>query len=365
MKTRFPYTSRAEWLSLIRQSLNGKEINTLDLEIEPGLSISPFQHLEDIQPQQTYPLGGKSQMLEIGAILTPSPSADLVQDIKDSLNFGANVLQLPYDILSQNDRLEHIFTGVHLPFTHIEFYPYKQISIQQRIEAESLWVDFLQRDQNTLPLSTLFHWSPKTFVHRYEMAGAPPFHTKTSTSLTRWVQIDIELTTPSEGISEAMAEMVRLYEMRIWSEEEFMSRIVLSLTPSNNFLINIASVRALKIVLANVMEELQLSEFELPILSSTITEEPIRTDVRLEYIPLTYKAMSVILGGVNRIFVRASQNTGESRRITLNLLHLLTLESQFNVVQDPAAGSYYLERMTKEIATQSWNKLHQKLYVND
>jgi len=42
------------------------------------------------------------------------------------------------------------------------------------------------------------------------------------------------------------------------------------------------------------------------------------------------------------------------RRIARNVQHLLKMESFFNEIPDPAAGSYYIEKLTQQLANQAW-----------
>jgi len=72
--------------------------------------------------------------------------------------------------------------------------------------------------------------------------------------------------------------------------------------------------------------------------------------------------MSAIIGGSNRLFIHASDEfkdkngTTFGKRIALNVQHLLQLESYLDRVVDPAAGSYYIEKMTEDLAEAVWKK---------
>src|ERR1035437_5824908 len=71
------------------------------------------------------------------------------------------------------------------------------------------------------------------------------------------------------------------------------------------------------------------------------------------------EAMSATLGGVNSLTVLGYDSiykpTDEfSERIARNQQLLLKEECHLDKVSDPAAGSYYVETLTNEIATQAW-----------
>ena len=76
------------------------------------------------------------------------------------------------------------------------------------------------------------------------------------------------------------------------------------------------------------------------------------------------EAMSATLGGVESLVVTPFDVTYKqpddfSERIARNQQLLLQEEAHFNKVVDPAAGSYYLENLTQNVAEQAW-----KLFLN-
>ena len=69
--------------------------------------------------------------------------------------------------------------------------------------------------------------------------------------------------------------------------------------------------------------------------------------------------MSAILGGVHSLTIAPSDvknmgNAAFNHRIARNIQHLLQMESYFDRVADPAAGSYYVEQLTNQIAEAAW-----------
>ena len=65
-------------------------------------------------------------------------------------------------------------------------------------------------------------------------------------------------------------------------------------------------------------------------------------------------AMSAIAGGSDLIMIRSSGDNLPDR-IVRNIHHVLREEAHLNKVEDPAAGSYYVEFLTKELAEKSWD----------
>ena len=82
-------------------------------------------------------------------------------------------------------------------------------------------------------------------------------------------------------------------------------------------------------------------------------------DANVNMLRTQTEAMSATLGGVNSLTVvpydsvfKASDTFSE--RIARNQQLLLKEEAHFDKVTDPAAGSYYIENLTNELAAQAW-----------
>ena len=82
-------------------------------------------------------------------------------------------------------------------------------------------------------------------------------------------------------------------------------------------------------------------------------------DANVNMLRTQTEAMSASLGGVHSMTVLPfdsiyNQPDDFSERIARNQQLLLKEESNFDKVSDPSAGSYYIETLTSEIASQAW-----------
>ncbi len=59
--------------------------------------------------------------------------------------------------------------------------------------------------------------------------------------------------------------------------------------------------------------------------------------------------MAAVIGGADLLFVAPSEDSDFGGRIARNIGHLLQQESHLDRVADAAAGSYYLETLTKDL----------------
>ena len=75
----------------------------------------------------------------------------------------------------------------------------------------------------------------------------------------------------------------------------------------------------------------------------------------------TTQAMAAVIGGVRRLSLLPADafggdSTPFTRRMARNVQHLLRMESYLDRVVDPAAGSYYLETLTEQLAERAWRQ---------
>ncbi len=126
-----------------------------------------------------------------------------------------------------------------------------------------------------------------------------------------------------------------------------------------SYFVEIAKLRALHILWFNVLKAYGVQN---PGVTITAHFAPDSQDenTNTNLIRAATQAMSAIIGGTRELYVLPSNvGAGESptpfsRRIARNVQHLLRQETYLDKVQDPAAGSYYVEKLTEELAGKAW-----------
>lgn len=122
-----------------------------------------------------------------------------------------------------------------------------------------------------------------------------------------------------------------------------------------------AKLRAVRILWKLLLEEYGIdTEIQLPIFSETSKINKPLTDSYNNMVRVVSEGMSAVIGGADIVMIHPynehyEEPSGFSRRIARNVQHILREEAHLGKVADPAAGSYYIERMTDRIASQSWN----------
>jgi methylmalonyl-CoA mutase len=137
----------------------------------------------------------------------------------------------------------------------------------------------------------------------------------------------------------------------------------------------IAKFRAAKLLWANIVDAYQVKcvkdgcqhtvdgickcAAKIRIHAQTTEFNKTTFDANVNMLRTQTEAMSATLGGVNSLTVTPYDSTYKkadefSERIARNQQLLLKEECHFDKVADPAAGSYYIETLTNEIAAQAW-----------
>lgn len=122
----------------------------------------------------------------------------------------------------------------------------------------------------------------------------------------------------------------------------------------SNYFFEIAKIRALRKLYAALAKEYNFSE-RCHIVAIPSKRNKTIYDYNINMLRTTTECMSAILGGADMIYnlpydglYHKSNEFGE--RISRNQLLILKAESYFDMVSNPADGSYYIEALTSELA---------------
>jgi len=156
-------------------------------------------------------------------------------------------------------------------------------------------------------------------------------------------------------------EYIRQMIKRGLSIDEIACNIRFTLGISSLYFLEIAKLRAMKLLWAKVIESFGGNEESQKIFIHAQTSFNNQTiyDPYVNMLRTTTEAFSAVIGGVDSVqtncFDEALGRPDEfSRRIARNTQIILKEESHLNQLIDPAGGSYFVENLTDEIAKKSW-----------
>jgi methylmalonyl-CoA mutase len=361
----FPGVTKAEWLDKIKTDLKGKAIEDLQWALS-GVKAQAFAHLDDLNGRQHLPLSQKSGW-EIGEDFE---AHDLVQANRQALHSLAAGLESPRFLLDENlgdHRMETLLEGIDLGIVSTHFY---------------------EKNKNAQPKHILDH-----FIHTAKKNGS---YTKQLRGSVNWWNEDavvledaLELVELAEnklpnfkvlpvnahdffdGPEGAVQELANtVFKAEMWlstladkqiSPAATNRYVFFSLSVGTNYFVEIAKLRALRLLWANVMQAWGVGEWQMPYIDAHFALGDQLEDAHQNMIRATTQAMSAIIGGADRLTVLPSddfavESSGFSSRIARNLQHILKMESHLDWVADPVAGSYFVEDLTRKLAGAAWEE---------
>ncbi len=138
------------------------------------------------------------------------------------------------------------------------------------------------------------------------------------------------------------------------NHQQGVSDIFFRLPLGKDFYLNIAKIRALKQGWFHFLKHHNLQLCEPFIIAETQNLSKTKTESEQNIIRATAIAFAAISGGANVFLVKGlkdieKQSKGFSLRMIRNIQLLLKEESFTDMVNDPAKGSYFIEKLTKEL----------------
>jgi methylmalonyl-CoA mutase len=158
------------------------------------------------------------------------------------------------------------------------------------------------------------------------------------------------------------AEYLTLLTEKGLSINQIAPKIKFSFATGSNYFLEIAKFRAARMLWAHIVKAYGPSKDEVTrmnIHAFTSSWNKSMYDPYVNMLRTTTEAMSAIIAGIDSLTVNPFNSIYEkpsdfSERIARNQQLLLKEESYLDKVEDPAAGSYYLENLTDSIASEAW-----------
>ena len=363
----FSSVSKLEWLAKIEKDLKGKSLSSLDWTIQKEFSVSPFSHADDL-PVPPTPLTNASanNQWEIGTRVVVKNWKTANQEALLALENGATAIGFVLNESPSKKELETFLAGIELEWISTNF-----------ISSQPAWKRFLR---------TFASYLQRKKYDSQKIAGSFSFtgnFIKNKEEAKLWNEIAAQLPNMSlftvngrqyyggtEHIIDELTDIIQKgnsyletlddYQMPL---SKFAPRIQFSLTLDDSYLLNVAKIRALKLLWLNVLDAWKITDKTYPSIEIHINDNSNSEDENYNKIKATSQALSAVIGGIKRLYVYPSDQfkdgvgTPFAQRIALNIQHLLQLESYMDRVTDPAAGSYYLETLTNELAERVWRRL--------
>ncbi|PTY08302.1 methylmalonyl-CoA mutase [Opitutaceae bacterium EW11] len=160
----------------------------------------------------------------------------------------------------------------------------------------------------------------------------------------------------------AGVESIRALASRGIAPDVAAKRIVFTFAVGPQFFTEIAKFRAFRLLWTRAVSAFGIKpEKALPFVHArTAKWNKTVTDIHVNMLRVTTEALSAVLGGVDSLHVApfdavlGGQSDDFARRIARNVHTLLAEEFRFTSPADPSGGSWYIEKLTDELARKAW-----------
>lgn len=353
----FAPISKTDLLEKIRKDLKGKAPSDFDWQVAEGQVVSAFPHLDDMGEALPHPIAqGKNDWqicegFQVGDAAKANKMAlKALEGGADALRF--NCTELP-DFEALMDGIDPTILSIHLRAKKME----QPGSLQRK------FVEYA--GANAGQISGTFCWQGKQAMEVLELAEnhLPKFKVLPVHG-SAFFESDEKTADELRKMATAANDWFAKLTLEGVSVERIAQQLFFTCFIGKNYFLQIAKLRALR----KFWMELQSKwGIENPQPAFIFAQFPLSTqsaDANTNLIQATTQAMSAVIGGVDVLTVLPSDKVSEdakptdfSRRMARNVQHILIMESHFDWVCDPAAGSYFMEEMTAKLMVGMWEGL--------
>lgn len=143
------------------------------------------------------------------------------------------------------------------------------------------------------------------------------------------------------------------------SRTEAFSRVCITVPIGSRYLTEVAKLRALRYLLRKISMTYDIRDRAPFIRGISSLEYKAGHSDYTNLVRATAQAMSAIIGGCDAITILPFENRKDNAlaaRLACHISPILEHESFFGKVTDPAAGSYLLENMTRQLVAAAWER---------
>ena len=341
----FDKIDKQTWLKKLLLDYKADNASALDGQIGLNRSFPAIFHEEDEIPSGILQFANNQAVL-IGSDFFIDQDTDQNQDILKALQHGVNAPRFVFQ--NRFFDFNKIFEGIHLEMIEAS-YEFNDIeTAQEFITYVSHRYSKLNQLNGSVWSSSISLNQTVELFQRFNL-------------FTNCFQCDYS----NNELESFPQELLKLCEkiVNFLSDQKEASRksesFVIRVGIGNSFLMEVAKLRAIRILLANIFRAFNLSpdiHVQLQVFFQTYNQELIASD---RMIAASSQAICAFIGNADHITVQSASLEDFHKHVARNVLHVLQQESHLDFVNDPTAGSYYIEELTNRLCEDTW-KLLQK-----
>lgn len=351
----FDKYNKKEWLDIISKSMKKGNIDDFIWELDEGVYGEPFAHSDDIEPD-LFPLMSKNKDNNwmTGLDYSLIRGENFNDYIKQHLLFGLKSVIV--NIPSSKIDLEQLFNGIDLENINLIFNT--RYGVELILFLENLKDYFVSRkiDYKKIKFTLRLPVNrPKLIneIYNYSSLNFPELMLYLKTDRSYSYHPVQYLSETFNTITEFVIKSEASKEMTEWLFE----RLKIHFFMSGNFLADIATIRAFKILWNNYLKAYKIKSKEPQIIIG-INHDSFTDDENNDLIVLTTLCMSGAIAGVQAINIAPRENDikdpKNTMRLILNIQNIMKLESNMDIVKDSLVGSYAIEDATNKLVKEAW-----------
>ena len=385
----FPPVSTEKWEEVINKDLKGADYEKkLVWRTIEGFKVKPYYRAEDLEgleyldsnPGQIPFTRGKHSTDNVWDVRQDINVKDLAEANRialDAVERGATSLGLCAKEVTSVADLEKLFKGIYINAVNINF-----ICSNDYLQLLKLYVEYAKKaGYNTEELCGSVNFD----MFRYALSHGK-FHRgeegdlQMAKELVEYAHEALPkfrvLTVNGQLLNNAGSNIVQELGFSLAAANELVSRltdmgckmehvassVMLNVGVGSTYFMEIAKIRAARLLWSKIVEQYKPEcncAYKLFITATTSRWNQSVYDPYVNMLRSTTEAMSAAVAGADSISVLPFDSAFKDAddfgyRIARNKQLLLKEESYLDKIVDPAAGSYYIENLTDEIAKGAW-----------
>lgn len=366
----FPPVSFETWKAKLEAELRGKSFESLFMEPEPGLRMSPYIH-PDLGPKEVPGPLNQGRRDNNWAVTVKILSVNPVEANSlaiEALTGGAECIWIALPNRWELADFALFLEGIHLDMIQLQVTCTGSVADQWK-SYQALQTHLINSRQ-AAGLSVLWgidalEWIQAGYID--QLADSCRFcNIFPGSKIMAFSRTD-EILTPTQQLATLLlqAEEVAHILDQVGIDPALSIGAMHFYWPSGqDFFLELACIRAFHILWANYLQARGIVPQPAPI-TAFQSPDTLNIDSYQNMITASMQSMSAVLGGVQRLLVLPSDTrenpngSALSRRVARNVQHVLRYEAFLDKVVDPAAGSRMVEQWTTQIAQKAW-QLFQK-----
>ena len=383
IKEKFPQQTNQDWEQNAEKALKGKSLETLsrntyeNIKLKPLYSredmgtgaLSQYPGLEDFR-RGSYAAGYLSEKWKVAQKISASTSEELSDKLHAAINKGQTALAFEPELLKNPEKISAAVGELYdkYPFS-VDAGPNQHLLIAglSAVKGQEKVSGYIAADP--LAIAAADSLNGRSIDELYENLNETV--SVAAVNLPSLKTIMVNSAIYHNGGANAVQELafslaagvnhLQYFLEKGKSTEKMLSKMVFKFAVGSNFFMEIAKLRAARVLWGKVAEAYGADGDGKKMVISAETSFFTKSayDSYVNMLRAGNEAFAAILGGVQYLHVSPfndpeGSQTPFSERIARNTQLILREEAHLLKVSDPAGGSWYIEHLTNELISKSW-----------